>query len=87
MKKKSIFDDTEFELLNTLILDNRVKKQKKIPGIYCRTKCIFDDFASFRYDLKDDYGYIKIIGTHNRGIYTFGPRLIWYPNGWYNPCE
>ena len=28
-EKKSIFDDTEFELLNTLILDNRVKKQKK----------------------------------------------------------
>ena len=85
-KKKSIFDDTEFKLLNTLILDNRVKKQKEILEIYCRTSN-FDDFASFRYDLKDDYGYIEIIGTHSRGIYTFGPRLIWYPNGWYHPFE
>ena len=85
-KKKSIFDDTEFELLNTLTLDNRIKKQKKIKEIYCRTKD-FEDFATFRYSLKDDYGYIKIIGTHENGIYTFGPRLIWYPNGWYHPYE
>ena len=88
-KKKSIFNDTEFKLLNTFILDNRVKKQKQIIEIYCRTRSSYSntDFASFRYDLKDDYGYIEIIGTHSKGIYTFGPRLIWYPNDWYHPFE
>ena len=66
----------------TITIDNRVKKQTPLLGV----ANFGNDISIFRHDISEAYGYLRFIGSHRHGVYTYS-RLVWHHWKYWDPME
>jgi len=82
LEKKSIFFSEEYQLPNNITINNCVKTAEiHMDGVGHSS-----DFASFRYTISDEYGYLDFMGTFQNGIYVFN-RFFWKHKKYWDPME
>ena len=80
----------EFRTDTSIVVNYCVKYQSKLTDVLPGLTCSYSDpflYATYRHDLPDDYGYILIFGYCNNSVYRFGPRVTWFPKGYWSPTD